>query len=185
MLRVISGSARGRRLKTPPGLSTRPVTARIRESLFSIWSPIMLDARFLDLFAGSGSMGIEALSRGAREAVFVDNDPRAVKIILENLEHCQMSGRGRVEKSDVFRAIQKSFHNHELFDIIYIDPPFTRGELFGQVLEALDDYPVTAEGGNIVIRSQRKMIMPGETRLYVRNRQGHYGESEVHHYCTR
>lgn len=185
MLRIISGSARGRRLKTPPGLSTRPVTARIRESLFSIWGMLMPEAAFLDLFAGSGSMGIEALSRGARQALFVDNDPRAVQVIGDNLETCRLAGQGRILRSDVLRSIEKCFHNHELFDIIYIDPPFARGELFVQVLDALDEFPLLAEGGTIVIRSRRKMSMPDETRLYTRNRHDKYGESEVHHYCAR
>ncbi len=185
MLRIISGTARGRRLKTPPGLNTRPVTERIRESLFSIWGTRLTGAVFLDLFAGSGSMGIEALSRGARKAVFVENDARAVKIIKDNLELCQFEISGKVIKSDVLWSIKKFVHDSESFDIIYIDPPFTVPELFGQVMEELDRYPILAKDGTIVIRSQRKMIMPMETGLYVCNRHDKYGESEVNHYSTR
>ena len=86
-MRVISGTARGSRLKSPEGVSTRPTTDRIKESLFNIVAPDLYDCRFLDLFSGSGSIAIEALSRGACEAVLVDNSPHALEIIKENLEH--------------------------------------------------------------------------------------------------
>ncbi|MER3469301.1 MAG: 16S rRNA (guanine(966)-N(2))-methyltransferase RsmD, partial [Thermoflexus sp.] len=100
-MRVISGSAKGRRLKSLPGAGTRPIADRVKTALFDILGASVVGARVLDLFAGTGSVGIEALSRGAAEAVFVEKDPRAVRVLRENLQRTGLADRARVVRGDV------------------------------------------------------------------------------------
>jgi 16S rRNA (guanine(966)-N(2))-methyltransferase RsmD len=137
-LRVIAGAAKGRRLKMVPGAGTRPVADRVKEALFNILGADVEAAAFLDLFAGTGGVGIEALSRGAAQAVFVENDRAAVKIIRENLEHTGLTGRARVVRADVFHFLEGPAR--QAFDIVYIAPPQYAG-LWSRTLEMLDATP--------------------------------------------
>jgi 16S rRNA (guanine966-N2)-methyltransferase len=121
-MRVVAGVYGGRRLEAPAGRSTRPTSDRVREALFSILGPID-DARVLDLFAGSGALGIEALSRGAGEAVFVDSDARAVAAIGRNLE--TLGARGRVLRRDALKWLESTAGGEEAFDLVFADPPYS------------------------------------------------------------
>ncbi|MDD2957913.1 MAG: 16S rRNA (guanine(966)-N(2))-methyltransferase RsmD [Lachnospiraceae bacterium] len=142
-MRVIAGSARRLPLKTIEGLDTRPTTDRIKETLFNILQDELYDCRFLDLFAGSGSIGIEALSRGAREAVFVENNRRAVSCIQENLEFTKLASLGKVISGDVLSALNR-LNGQEPFHIIFMDPPY--GHLWEKrVLEVLADSSIVDE----------------------------------------
>ncbi len=122
-MRVIAGSARSLRLKTLDGLDTRPTTDRIKETLFNIIGPSVYGAVFLDLFAGSGGIGIEALSRGAAEAVFVENNPRAMNCVRENLEFTRLANRASVMTEDVITALCR-LEGRKVFDIVFMDPPY-------------------------------------------------------------
>jgi len=122
MLRVIGGSAKGRKLKAPKGLKTRPTSERVREALFDILGPEVIGASFLDLFAGSGAVGIEALSRGAGKVVFVEKDNHVRKTIRENLDICGFSEQARIWAKDA-RMVLDSY-KFKPFDIIFIDPPY-------------------------------------------------------------
>ncbi|MBR1692320.1 MAG: 16S rRNA (guanine(966)-N(2))-methyltransferase RsmD [Lachnospiraceae bacterium] len=134
-MRVIAGSARSLKLVTPEGMDTRPTTDRIKETLFNIIQTEVPGARFLDLFSGSGGIGIEALSRGAEYAVFVDNGKEAYDCITRNLEHTRLSERAKVCRQDVFTALA-SLEYKERFDVIFMDPPYGQ-ELERRVLEYL------------------------------------------------
>jgi 16S rRNA (guanine(966)-N(2))-methyltransferase RsmD len=134
-MRVIAGEAKGRGLYAVPGQSTRPITDRVKASLFNILAGYVPGARFLDLFAGTGGVGIEALSRGASEAVFVERDQRALATIHRNLEATGLAGRARVVKRDVFRFI--AAYSGQPFDVIYVAPPQYQG-LWARALHALD-----------------------------------------------
>lgn len=134
-MRVIAGTARRLQLKTIEGLETRPTTDRIKETLFNMLQPHLYDCRFLDLFAGSGAIGIEALSRGAREAVFVEQNNRAAACIRENLEHTRLADKAQVLQTDVLSAIGR-LKGLEPFDYIFMDPPYGKG-LELSALEAL------------------------------------------------
>lgn len=134
-MRVIAGSARRLLLKTPDGMDTRPTQDRIKETLFNILQDDIPGAAFLDLFAGSGGIGIEALSRGAKECVFVDSGKKPQECIKDNLIHTHLEDRGRVIARDVFSAISY-LDSHGAFDIIYMDPPYDN-ELEKQVLKVL------------------------------------------------
>ncbi|HET7090721.1 MAG TPA: 16S rRNA (guanine(966)-N(2))-methyltransferase RsmD [Anaerolineae bacterium] len=148
-MRVISGTAKGRKLKAVPGDTTRPVTDRVKEAVFGIIGANVRDARFLDLFAGTGSVGIEALSRGAREAVFVEKERLALDAIRFNLEHTRLSARARVVRSDVFGFLRG---NPQAFEYIYVAPPQYR-DLWLAVLGALDARPGwLADDGEIVVQ---------------------------------
>lgn len=134
-MRVIAGEAKGRRLFSVPGESTRPITDRVKTSLFNILAGQVEEARFLDLFAGTGGVGIEALSRGASEAVFVERDERALATIRRNLEVTGLSTRARVVRHDVFKFI--AGYSGEPFDIIHVAPPQYKG-LWARTLRALE-----------------------------------------------
>jgi 16S rRNA (guanine966-N2)-methyltransferase len=134
-MRVISGTAKGRKLKSVPGEGTRPVTDRVKESLFDILGSDVRDARFLDLFAGTGGVGVEALSRGAAEAVFVEQGRAALETIRANLAITQLADRARVVRADVFAFLAGAPDTP--FDYIYIAPPQYKG-LWAQTLYVLD-----------------------------------------------
>ena len=122
-MRVIAGTARRLNLKTVPGMETRPTTDRIKETLFNILQPEMPDCRFLDLFSGSGGIGIEALSRGAAYAVFVEKNPRACNCIRDNLSFTKLAEHGKLLNMDVLQAL-RSLEGEEAFDCIFMDPPY-------------------------------------------------------------
>jgi 16S rRNA (guanine(966)-N(2))-methyltransferase RsmD len=134
-IRVIAGTAKGRRLKLVPGDSTRPIMDRVKESLFNIIGRAILDSEFLDLFAGTGSVGIEALSRGAQHALMTDLDARAVKTIQENLTLTGFTAKATVRKQDAF-ALLKARPEYA-YDFIYVAPPQYKG-LWSAALHALD-----------------------------------------------
>ncbi len=134
-MRVISGSAKGRRLDSVPGDSTRPITDRVKESLFNIIGPEIQNSRFLDLFAGTGSVGIEALSRGAESALFIDLNRRAIKTVHANLKVTGLSESAHVSHGNAFTYLEGP--QNQAFDYIYIAPPQYKG-LWLQALVLLD-----------------------------------------------
>lgn len=146
-MRVIAGSARSLPLKTVKSRDVRPTTDRIKETLFNILSPYIPGCRFLDLFSGSGGIGIEALSRGASRAVFVEKDREALRIIRENLSFTRLSDRADVIADDAVRAV-RGLNGSECFDVIFMDPPYNH-LLEKDVIEALMDS--TAAGQNTLI----------------------------------
>ena len=150
-MRVIAGSARRLLLKTIDTDETRPTTDRIKETLFNILQSDIPGAVFLDLFAGSGGIGIEALSRGAKKAVFVEQNRKAVECIRENLEHTRLADRGVVLKDDAFRAIY-SLGKYAPFDVIFMDPPYNR-ELEKGILELLADSSLLTEDTLVVVEA--------------------------------
>lgn len=147
-IRVIAGKAKGRKLKLVPGDSTRPVMDRVKEALFNILGEDVLDCKFLDLFAGTGSVGIEALSRGAGRAVFVENNKQAVKTIEDNLAHTQLAEQGEVIRGDVMDYLRRD--NPEAFEIIYVAPPQYQG-LWATALALIDQHPAHLEPDGLVI----------------------------------
>jgi 16S rRNA (guanine966-N2)-methyltransferase len=134
-MRVISGSAKGRKLRSIPGDSTRPITDRVKESLFNIIGADIRDSSFLDLFAGTGSVGIEALSRGASAALFIDVEYKAIKTIKANLELTRLAQRAQVLQADALTTIKGS--PDKTYDYVYIAPPQYQG-LWKMALESLD-----------------------------------------------
>ncbi|MCR5609573.1 MAG: 16S rRNA (guanine(966)-N(2))-methyltransferase RsmD [Lachnospiraceae bacterium] len=126
-MRVIAGKARSLRLKSIEGLETRPTTDRIKETLFNMINTDVYDARFLDMFAGSGGIGIEALSRGSKRCVFVDNNIKCIKCIEDNLKFTKLYDSASLMCQDALTAISKLEYANEQFDVIFIDPPYKLG----------------------------------------------------------
>lgn len=152
-MRVIAGSARSLRLKTLDGMDTRPTTDRIKETLFNIISPSIFDSIFLDIFSGSGGIGIEALSRGAKEAVFVENNPKAMACIKDNLRFTRLSSKAITITTDVMDALYR-LEGDKVFDFIFMDPPYNRG-LERKVLEYLSDSRLVYEDTVIIVEASR------------------------------
>jgi len=145
-MRVITGSARGISLKTPEGLSTRPTADRVKEALFSAIQFHIPAARVLDLFGGTGQLGIEALSRGAKSAVFIDNQESACKLIRENLRRTRLEASAQVIRSDYAAYLQKC---NQKFDIIFLDPPYAE-KFLENSLKMITEIDILQSGGIIV-----------------------------------
>ena len=151
-MRVIAGEAKGRRLVVPEGSGTRAATDRVRETIFGILTPVLADATVLDLFAGAGTLGIEALSRGAAHATFVDQAPRAIAAIKKNLETTGLTDRATVVRSDVLAYLLDPADPVDA-DLVFCDPPFADVETHGTVLSRL-----AAPGRLVVARALRKRL---------------------------
>lgn len=151
-MRVIAGKARRLPLKTVPGQETRPTTDRIKETLFNILQPELADCRFLDLFSGSGAIGIEALSRGAESAVFVEKNPKACACIRQNLSFTKLEKDGTLLNMDVLQAL-RSLEGGAPFDCIFMDPPYSQG-LEQQVLAYLGHSSLADEYTRIIIEEE-------------------------------
>lgn len=149
-MRVIAGTARSLRLKTPTGMDTRPTTDRIKETLFNMLQPYLPDAVFVDLYSGSGGIGIEALSRGARHAYFVENNKNALACIADNLQHTKFTDRATILKQDVLSALH-SIHEPEA-DIIFMDPPYEHDHE-KEALRILGNVPYVTERTLIVVEA--------------------------------
>ena len=182
-MRVISGSARGHKLNAPEGLHTRPITDQIKQALFNSWQFKIRGCEFLDLFSGSGSMGIEAMSRGANRVVMVDNDNTAISVIQGNIKDCKLDTcNHKVCKEDVFVAITRMANNEDTFDIIYLDPPFTVESIFDPVMEALGDGKLVKDGGLVAIRTLKELELQESYGVLTRYKQKKYGISMMHFY---
>jgi 16S rRNA (guanine966-N2)-methyltransferase len=152
-MRVVAGRYGGRRLVAPPGSATRPTSDRVREALFSVLGATVDDARVLDLYAGSGALGIEALSRGAASAVFVDRSPRAIAAIRANLE--ALGIEAEVRRMEARAALRTAPAGPDAYDLVFLDPPYRRaGELGRELSEALP--AVLAPGACVVSESDRR-----------------------------
>ena len=153
-MRVIAGSAKGRRLLSVPGQRTRPITDRVKAALFDTLGQQVVGGRFLDLFGGTGSVGIEALSRGAAEVVFVEINRQALRTIGENLRRTGLAERARIVQGDAFAFLQRP--DLEPFDVIYVAPPQYR-RLWVKALQAIDARPsLLAEDGQVIIQIHPK-----------------------------
>ena len=175
-MRVITGSARGRRLKTPEGQDIRPTTDNVKESVFNILQFDIEGRRVLDLFAGTGQLGIECLSRGAREAVFIDRDRDAVKIVRENLKTCGFSAP--VLQQDALGYL----NNCGKFDLIFVDPPYDAG-LYGSVLEKINSVDILSDGGIILCESRRETLLPDMRKPYYKKKEYRYGRVKLSLYA--
>ena len=163
-MRVISGKARGIVLKTPDGMLTRPTADRVKEAMFSILQFDLPGTHVLDLFGGTGQLGIEAMSRGANSAVFVDAGEKPCALIKENLRRCKMEGEGRVVRSDYLQYLDRCT---ETFDIVLLDPPYA--EVFLEnALKKLSEIDILKSGAIIVaerpVEKELNLELPGFSR---------------------
>lgn len=172
-MRVITGKARGVQLKTPAGMLTRPTTDRVKEALFSIIHFEIPGARVLDLFGGTGQLGIEALSRGAKRAVFVDAQENACALIKENLIRTKLQQDGLVVRSDYLQYLNRC---RERFDIILLDPPYA--EVFLEnALKRITEIDILESNGIIVAERPVGKELPWEFEGYTRSKDYKYGNT--------
>lgn len=172
-MRVITGSARGRRLKTPEGLAVRPTTEKVKESIFSVLHFSLPGARFLDLFAGSGQMGIEALSRGAKLAVFVDQSKTSQEIIKDNLKSAGLIQNSRVVAMNACDFIRST---KDTFDIAFLDPPYNKG-LISDVIDELAKK--MSDDGIIVCEYEKGEEIPESAGDFVKTRDYKHSKTMV------
>lgn len=168
-MRVITGSARGRRLLEPAGMDIRPTTDMVKEAVFNIIQFDIEGRRVLDLFAGTGQLGIEALSRGAAEAVFCDASAKAVKLVRENLARCGF--KARVEQGDSLALLGRLGR----FDLVFLDPPYDT-DLLEKSLEVIQNVDILNEGGIIVCESRREKLLPELAPPYRKTLSRRYGK---------
>jgi 16S rRNA (guanine966-N2)-methyltransferase len=168
-MRVIAGAWGGRRLRTPAGDATRPTSDRVREALFSVLGDRVCDARVLDLFAGSGALGIEALSRGAASATFVDSAPAAIKALRANLD--TLGAEAEVRRQDALRYLGSASSAARQYDLVLLDPPYRLAGRLGGELSAILP-PVLAPGAVVVAESDRRTPLDLDLPLHDERRYG-------------
>lgn len=174
-MRVITGTARGRRLKELEGLETRPTTDRVKEGIFNIIQFDVEGRRVLDLFAGTGQLGIEALSRGAACAVFVDQRRDAVSLIKENLKLTGLAGSGRVVGGDAMAFLSST---KEKFDLIFLDPPYAAG-LWEPALEMISRFDILSNHGIIICETPVERELPAMVEPCFLHRTYRYGKIKI------
>ena len=174
-MRVITGSARGVRLLTPDGLNTRPTSDRVKEGLFSIIQFKIEGRKILDLFAGTGQLGIEALSRGASSAFFVDQSAAAVKLVKENIRRAGMENMSRVFQSDYDLFLKKC---RERFDIIFLDPPYAE-KFLENALKTISEIDILREGGIIICEKTVEKSLNHEIPGLVFCKEYRYGKTSL------
>ena len=172
-MRVISGKAKGVSLKTPDGLKTRPTTDRVKEALFSIIQFDVPGKRVLDLFGGTGQLGIEALSRGAKSAVLIDAGDKACKLIRENLHRCKMDNNAQIIRADYLQYLQTC---RDKFGLIFLDPPYA--EVFLEnALKKITEIDILESGGIIVAERPVGKDLPWDFTGYSRSKDYKYGNT--------
>jgi 16S rRNA (guanine(966)-N(2))-methyltransferase RsmD len=174
-MRIIAGSARGRRLKELSGMETRPTTDKVKESLFNIIQFELEGRRVLDLFGGTGQLGIEALSRGAEKCTFVDQRRDAVALIRENLKTCGFSDRAEVHQGDALAFLTSC---REKFDVVLLDPPY-QTDLLEQSLKNVTKFDILREHGIIVCESAADKVLPPLNAPYEQGKEYRYGKIKL------
>jgi len=167
-MRVIAGKYRSRTLRSLKGQAMRPTSDRLRETLFNILGPAVEGSLFVDLYAGTGAVGIEALSRGARAAIFVEQHAPATALIRRNLESLGISGQAEILGVDVLRGLERLEARHAHAQFVFFDPPYAATEEYDRVLEFLGVSPIVAPGGRVIAEHLRKRVLPariGELEL--------------------
>ena len=173
---IIAGDARGRKIEAPEGRDTRPTLDRVRENLFNMLQGEIAGSRVLDLFAGSGAIGIEALSRGARHAVFVENSRKALQVIKDNIHFTKFEDESDLILSDAVSYVRGL--RVVDFDVIFIDPPYDSG-LYDEVLQAINSFDILSEGGIIVVEARRETPLPDMKAPYRKIKEYRYGKVKI------
>ena len=170
-MRIIAGDFKGRRLETPENYDIRPTTDKVKEALFSIISPYIYDGIFVDLFSGTGNLGLEALSRGATKCYFGDNSRLSISIIRRNIEHCGAMDRAVVYGGDYVSTLQRI---RDKVDVFLLDPPYEAG-YYEICLEKIKELDLLAEDGIIVAEHRAVLLLPEEVHGFVKTKERKYG----------
>ncbi len=180
-MRVIAGTAKKRRLKSPGNLPVRPTADRIKEALFNILSVRIPGCSFADLYAGTGGVGIEALSRGAGRVLFAEKDSRVARLLTENINMTGLNDGAEIMHCDVDMALRRVAQRGENFDIIFADPPYRQG-LAARMLNTLARYKVWQVNAMIVMETSSDEELPENTGVFVLWRREKYGDTALSFY---
>lgn len=175
-MRVISGQFKGHPFKPVPNRLTRPTTDKVKEALFQIIGPFFEGGKCLDLFAGSGGLGIEALSRGIDTAIFVDKHPKAIQTIYENIKALKIEDRSEVYRTDAFRALKAASKRELSFQLIFLDPPYSKVS-YEELLEAIHNYDLLAPKGVIVCEHEAKQELVSSCGGFMKTKTEVYGST--------
>jgi 16S rRNA (guanine(966)-N(2))-methyltransferase RsmD len=182
-MRVLGGTHKGRRLYGPKSHRLRPTSARVKEALFSILGSRVVGSRFLDLYAGSGAVGIEALSRGAAHATFVESDPAAVRLLQANLARCGFQSSGEIHGCSVETFLMRSRRLPTPYDLVFVDPPYGEGPL-RRLWAALASSPAVASHALLVFEHSTMTAIPRPSGRFLPLRQYRYGDTTLSLFAT-
>ncbi|HTU02681.1 MAG TPA: 16S rRNA (guanine(966)-N(2))-methyltransferase RsmD [Candidatus Sulfotelmatobacter sp.] len=180
-MRISAGEHRGRRLRSPKGRGTRPTSDRVRQALFNILGPRLRDARVLDLFAGTGAVGLESLSRGAASATLVERDASALRSLRENVSALSLGARARILAGEALPAIRSLAEAGQRFDCVFLDPPYGLG-LAVRCLEALAPGDIVRDNGVLVVQARHTEALPERAGAFRQTSRRRYGESSLTFY---
>lgn len=180
-LRVISGKARGLKLDSPKNQDVRPTTDRVKESLFNIINPYIRESNILDLFAGTGSLGIECLSRGAKNCVFVDKSKDSINIIKSNVKKARVENESTILNVDFKDAVKRLSSQNQKFDVIFMDPPYYEN-MFIECLKIIDELNLLYEDGIIIVEHDTKDLFDESIGNLVKSRDKKYGNTTLTFY---
>jgi 16S rRNA (guanine966-N2)-methyltransferase len=177
-LRVISGTCKGRPLKAVPGTSTRPTTDKVKEAIFNMIGPYFDGGVALDLFGGSGGLGIEALSRGIDKTIFVDKEFKAIQTIKENVASCEFGNRVEIYRNDATRALKALIKRELQFDYIFLDPPYNHHQLEALIM-VINDHHLLADHGYIVAEHDHVVELSSSLGSFSRQKYEKYGITAI------
>ena len=174
IVRIVSGVCKGRPLKAVPGNTTRPTTDKVKEALFNMIGPYFEGGIGLDLFAGSGGLGLEALSRGLDKVVFVDRDTKAIQTIYENIQACKMEGKAEVYRNDAGLALKALIKREICFDYIFLDPPYKKQQLIS-LMQKISENNLVGNSGYIICEHGHDVELPENVGEYLQTKHEKYG----------
>lgn len=177
-MRVISGEQKGLPLKAVPGAGTRPTTDKVKESIFNMIGPYFEGGLAVDLFAGSGGLGIESLSRGIDTCIFIEKDPRAIQTIHENLKKCKLDNRSEVYKADATRAIKALEKRQVRVDLLFLDPPYQKVGYY-ELIEQFVGKNLLTDDAIILCEHEKGVDLPNTYGSFTLTRQELYGSTII------
>jgi 16S rRNA (guanine966-N2)-methyltransferase len=181
-MRVIGGKFRSRRLKNPGKLCLRPTSDKLRETLFNILGASVEESLFVDLYAGTGAIGIEAISRGAREAIFIESHPATAQLIRQNLESLEVPSTGEVIGEDAVRGLERIAARRLVADFVFLDPPYVNTAEHLRVLQYLDTSHIVSPYGLVIVEHHRKTELPLRLARLERTRLLEQGDAALSFY---
>lgn len=177
-MRVISGNVRGKKLKSPEDEKVRPTLDRVKENIFNIIGPKIRNSVVLDLFAGSGALGIEALSRGAGKCYFVDNSKKSIELVKLNLCYTGLEANSEIFFTDADNAIKNLYNRGEKIDYIFVDPPYSKG-IVQNVLKQLEKYNIINKEGIVIIETDKTEILPDTIHSLIKIKDREYSNTRI------
>lgn len=181
-MRVIAGEHKGRRLKAVPGNNTRPTTDKVKESMFNIIGPYFDGGTALDLFAGTGGLGIESLSRGIGKAIFIDQDHKAIAVVRDNINELRLNDQSEIYKNEARRALDKLATRGLRFDLVFLDPPYKLTGMYEELILKLQGLELLRDDAIVVAEHGAEVELPEHFGEVVRWRHAVYGEIAISFY---